>query len=155
MYIQALHRYQLKPDDQIPTDTRRSSAGSEHHDSGGSSPQQKGMPPWIRSLLIVGIMLAIWYLVPIFLSPGAQTNGQPVVEIPYSTFYQQVEAGNVKNAIIAGQEVTGELKQAVTVKDTQGTSQTVTHYRSTLLPGGDPHLATLLNEHQVEYQAKP
>ena len=87
-------------------------------------------------------MLAIWYLVPIFLSPGAQTNGQPVVEIPYSTFYQQVEAGNVKNAIIAGQEVTGELKQAVTVKDTQGTSQTVTHYRSTLLPGGDPHLAT-------------
>jgi cell division protease FtsH len=155
MYIQALHRYQLKPDDQIPTDPRRSTTGSEQHDSGGNRPQKKGMSPWMRSLLIVGVILASWYLVQIFFSPGAQTNGQPVVEIPYSTFYQQVEAGNVKNAIIAGQEVTGELKQAVTVKDTKGTTQTVILYRSTQLPNGDPHLVTLLNEHQVEYQAKP
>jgi cell division protease FtsH len=147
--------YHIQPDDQVPTDLRHSNTDSEGHNSGGSSPQHKGMPPWIRSLLIVGIMLAIWYLVPIFLSPGTQTNGQPVVEIPYSTFYQQVEAGNVKNAIIEGQEVTGEFKQAVTVKDTKGTPQTVSHYRSTQLPNGDPNLVTLLNEHQVEYQAKP
>jgi cell division protease FtsH len=155
MDIQALHRYQLKPDDQIPTAPRRSSAGSQHHDSAGNRPPQKGMPSWMRSLLLVGVMLAIWYLVPIFLSPGAQTNGQPVVEIPYSTFYQQVEAGNVKNAIIAGQEVTGELKQAVTVKDTKGTTQTVIHYRAIQLPNGDPNLVTLLNEHHAQYQAKP
>ncbi len=154
MYIQALHRYQFKPDDQIPTDPRRSSTGSEHHDSGGNRPQQKGMPSWMRSLLLVGIMLAIWYLVPIFLSPGAQTNGQPVIEIPYSTFYQQVEASNVKNAVIEGQEVTGEFKRAVTVKDTKGTPQTATQYRFTQLPNGDPNLVTLLNEHHVEYQAK-
>src|SRR4051794_23152585 len=96
--------YHIQPDDQVPTDLRHSTTDSEHHDSGDNRPQKKGMPPWIRSLLLVGIILAIWYLVPIFLSPGAQTNGQPVVEIPYSTFYQQVEAGNVKNAVIAGQE---------------------------------------------------
>ena len=154
MDIQALYRYQLKPDDQVPTDLGRSNTNNEGHNSSGNSLRQKGMPPWIRSLLLVGVMLAIWYLVPIFFSPGTQPNGQPVAEIPYSTFYQQVEAGNVKNAVIEGQEVTGEFKQAVTVKDTKGTSQTVSHYRATQLPNGDPNLVTLLNEHHVEYQAK-
>ena len=94
--------YHIQSDDQVPTDLGHSNNNSEGHNSGGSSPQHKGRPPWIRSLLMVGIMLAIWYLVPILLSPGTQTNGQPVVEIPYSTFYQKVEAGNVKNAIIEG-----------------------------------------------------
>jgi cell division protease FtsH len=147
-------QYQIKPDDQVPADLRRSNTNSEHHNS-GSSPQHKGRSPWIRYLIIVGIMLALWYLVPLFFSSGMQTNGQPAVEIPYSTFYQQVEAGNVKDAIIQGQEVSGAFKQAMTVKNTQGTSQTVTHYRTIQLPNGDPNLVTLLNEHQVEYQAKP
>src|SRR5437763_5886021 len=146
--------YHIKPDDQISSDLRRSNTASEGHNSGGNRPQHKGIPSWIRSLLIVGLILASWYLVQFFFSPGTQTNGQPVVEIPYSTFYQQVEAGNVKNAVIEGQEVIGEFKQAVTVKDTQGTSQTVSHYRTTQLSNGDPNLVTLLNEHQVEYQAK-
>src|SRR5579884_2613473 len=159
MNSQVFHAYQLKPDDQVSRDPGRSntgseSTGSESHNS-GSNPRPRGIPPWMRSLLMVGIMLAIWYLVLIFLPPGAQTNGQSVVEIPYSAFSQQLEAGNVKNAVLEGQEVTGEFKQAVTIKDTQGTAQTVTHYRAIQLPNGDPNLVPLLNEHQVEYQAKP
>ncbi|HET9918464.1 MAG TPA: ATP-dependent zinc metalloprotease FtsH [Ktedonobacteraceae bacterium] len=146
--------YQMKPDDRVPADLQRPNSESEGHNSGGS-PQQKGMPPWMRSLLIIGIFLATWYLAQTFLLSGTQTNGQPVVEIPYSTFYQQLEAGNVKNALIEGQNVTGELKQAVKVNDTKGTPQTATLYHVKLLPDGDPNLVKLLNEHHVEYQAKP
>src|SRR5579875_3569452 len=114
MNSQVFHAYQLKPDDQVSRDPGRSntgseSTGSESHNS-GSNPRPRGIPPWMRSLLMVGIMLAIWYLVLIFLPPGAQTNGQSVVEIPYSAFSQQLEAGNVKNAVLEGQEVTGEFK---------------------------------------------
>jgi hypothetical protein len=87
MDIQALHRYQFKSDGQVPTDLGRSNTNNEGHNSGGNSPQHKGMPPRIPSLLIVDVMLAIWYLVPIFflivhecsqirlMKPGKQVPG--------------------------------------------------------------------------------
>ncbi len=82
-------------------------------------------------------------------------SGQPVGEVPYSAFYQQVQAGNVKDATFQGQDITGEFKNALSLTDANGNPVLTTQYHLTQLPNGDPNLVALLNRYHVQYQAKP
>ena len=109
----------------------------------------------MRSLIIFGVVLVAWYLFQPLFFQGSNMSGQNVGEVPYSTFYQQVMAGNVKSATFQGQEITGDLRSAIQLTDANGNLVLTTHYYLTQLPNGDPNLIPLLNKYHVEYQAKP
>src|SRR5207245_2561642 len=122
--------------------------------SNGGSPRNNRRQGLRLFLLIVGIVLIFWALPQIF-SQGSNVNGQNVGEVPYSTFYQQVQAGNVKDATFQGQDITGSFKNALSLSDVNGDPVLTTQYHLTQIPNGDPHLIPLLNQYHVQYQAKP
>jgi len=90
-----------------------------------------------------------------FFSQGSSGNEQSVGEVPYSAFYRQVQADNVKDATFQGQDITGDFKNALSLTDANGNPLLTNHYHLTQIPNGDPNLITLLNTYQVQYQAKP
>lgn len=154
MDAQAIYMYQRNPNEQGPNGSQRPNNGSNGNN--GSGPNKNStMSLIVRSLLIVVALLLGWYIFQYF-TQSSNTNGQTTIEVPYSTFYQQVKDGNVKAVVFQGQDVTGDFKNAVTVPDTNGGApKTSTHFHFTQLPNGDPNLVPLLNANQVNYQAKP
>jgi len=109
----------------------------------------------VRTLIIVGVLLLGWYLFQYFFSSGSSSSNPNTIEIPYSTFYQQVQDGNVKDVAFQSQDVNGDFKTPVTVTDTSGAQKTGTSFHFTQLPNGDPNLVTLLNKYHVSYKALP
>src|SRR6266567_5304754 len=105
------------PDDQGPTGQRPSHHPSNGDDTNGNHPRKKGISQLIAVLLIVvlGFVLRAGFLA--LACPGSNMNGQPVGELPYSTFYQQIIDGNVKNATFQGQDITGSLRNAIPLTD--------------------------------------
>src|SRR5437588_9421589 len=149
MDTQVTHLYQRAPQEQGPSGGQRSNKGSD-----GGSPRNNNRQGWKISLLIAGIVLAFWVL-PLLFAQGAQAPGQPVGELPYSAFYQQVQAGNVKDATFQGQDITGDFKHAVSLTAANGNPVLATQYHLTQFPNGDPNLIALLNQHHVQFQTKP
>src|SRR2546423_12396524 len=149
MGTQVTHLYQRAPQEQGPSGGQRSNKGSD-----GGSPRNNNRQGWKISLLIAGIVLAFWVL-PLLFAQGAQAPGQPVGELPYSAFYQQVQAGNVKDATFQGQDITGDFKHAVSLTAADGNPVLATQYHLTQFPNGDPNLIALLNQHHVQFQTKP
>lgn len=157
MDAQALSLYQRNPNDQGPGGPSPRPNNSRNGNNGGG-PGVGGTSFLFRTLLIVGAILLSWYLFQFFTQPSSGSQ-QNVVEIPYSTFYQQVQNDNVKMAVFQGQDVTGEFKTAV--QDPNNPAKSSTSYHFTLLPVsdpahyGDPSLIQLLLQHNVSFQAKP
>src|SRR6266568_2682299 len=158
MDTQARHLYQRNPNEQGPNSPQAPNNGSNGNRNGnnGGPPRFTGSALIVPSLIIVGVILLGWYLFQYFFNPGSSSNSTNVIEVPYSTFYQQVQAGNVQSVTFQGQDANGQFKQPVTVTDTSsGTSKTGTTFHFTQLPNGDPNLTTLLNTYHVSYSAKP
>ena len=158
MDAQAIHLYQRNPNEQGPNSPQAPNNGSNGNRNGNNSgpPRFSGSALIVRSLIIIGVILLGWYLFQYFFNPSSTSTSSNTIEIPYSTFYQQVQAGNVKSVTFQGQDATGEFKQPVTVTDTSsGTSKTGTSFHFTQLTNGDPNLTTLLNKYHVSYSAKP
>jgi cell division protease FtsH len=157
MDAQALYMYQRNPNDQGPGGLPPRPNNGGNGNNGGSS-GGGGTSFLFRTLLIVGAILLSWYLFQFFTQPSSGSQ-QNVVEIPYSTFYQQVQNDNVKTAVFQGQDVTGDFKAAV--QDPNNSTKSSIHYHFTLLPVsdpahyGDPSLIQLLLQHGVSVQAKP
>jgi cell division protease FtsH len=108
----------------------------------------------MRALILVGVVLLGWYLIQFF-TQGSGTSSNPnAIEIPYSTFYQQVQAGNIKDVTFQGQDAYGDFKQSTTITDINGNVKTGTSFHFTQLPNGDPNLTKLLNQYHVNYTAK-
>ena len=107
---------------------------------------------------IILVALLIWNFFS-FLGTNS-TN----VEIPYSTFIDQVEGGNVKTVLIKGDEISGTFNEAITwpqstpVATTTSvpSDQTPQNYLNfiSLFPEtvGDPNLMALLEKNAVEVQ---
>ncbi|HEX6553994.1 MAG TPA: ATP-dependent metallopeptidase FtsH/Yme1/Tma family protein, partial [Ktedonobacteraceae bacterium] len=152
MDTQVVHMYQRDPKDQSPTGQR--SSGDGGNDSNGGSPRNNGKQVLKLSLLIIGIVLISWSFIQFF-SQGSSGNEQSVGEIAYSAFYQQVQAGNVKDATFQGQDITGDFKNALSLRDANGDPVLTKQYHLTQFPNGDPNLIALLNTYHVQYQAKP
>jgi cell division protease FtsH len=149
MDTQVAHLYQRAPQEQGPSGRQRSNNGSN-----GGSPRNNTGRGWKIVLLIAGIVLVFWAF-PLLFAQGAHVPGQPVGELPYSAFYQQVQAGNVKDATFQGQDITGDFKHALSLTDANGNPVLTNQYHLTQIPNGDPNLITLLNTYHVQYQAKP
>ena len=158
MDAQAIHLYQRNPNEQGPNSPQGPNNGSNGNKNGnnGGPPRFTGSALIVRSLIIIGVILLGWYLFQYFFNPSTSSTSTNTIEIPYSTFYQQVQAQNVKDVTFQGQDANGNFKQPVTVTDTStGTSKTGTSFHFTQLPNGDPNLTTLLNANHVSYTAKP
>jgi len=155
MDTQLMHIFQHPPNDQEPLGRQRSNNPGNGDNTNGTSPGKKEPSPLRTFLLIVGMvaLLGAGYL--FLFGQSSDMSGQPVGEVPYSAFYQQVQAGNVKDATFQGQDITGEFKNALSLTDANGDPVLTTQYHLTQLPNGDPNLVALLNRYHVQYQAKP
>src|SRR5260221_4832447 len=151
MYTQVTHLYQRGPHDQSPTGQQHSNNGS--NGSNGGSPRNNNRQALKFSLIILGIVFILW-AVALSFSQGSNVQHN-VGELPYSAFYQQVQAGNVKDVTFQGQDITGDFKNAISLNDADGNPVLTTQFHLIQLPNGDPNLITLLNQYHVQYQAKP
>ena len=106
----------------------------------------------MRSLLIVVVVLLGWGLFQYF-TQSSNSGSQDVLEVPYSTFYQQVKLDNVQSVVFQAQDATGSFKNPITVPGSNNGLPSK-HFHFTQLPNGDPTLIPLLNQHHVSYQAK-
>ena len=153
MDAQAIYMYQNTPNDQRPGGSQR--PGNGGNGSNGGGPRDTGTSILIRSILIMVVVLVGWYLFQYFTQANnSSTSGPNVLEVPYSTFYQQVQQGNVDTAVFQGQDVTGTFKNAITLTDASGTPRTSTQYHFLQMPNGDPTLTALLIKNNVKFQVK-
>jgi cell division protease FtsH len=109
-------------------------------------PQKPLVPAWVWWVLFAALL--IWNVVA-FLVP----HGEPTIQLSYSSFLQQVQAGNVQTVTINGQAVTGTLKKAIPVPNVtptagpngQSSPPPVSSSFSTVIPEqNDPTLLPLL-----------
>ncbi|MGH7660176.1 MAG: ATP-dependent zinc metalloprotease FtsH [Vulcanimicrobiaceae bacterium] len=108
-------------------------------------PQPPRRPSAWWWLLIVVVLLA-WNLIAFMTSHSAET-----VTLPYSTFVQQVNAGDVSAVTISGATITGTLKKAYREKNHAYMTF------STAYPAevGDRGLLPLLETHKVQVSVNP
>jgi len=114
--------------------------------------------PWFLWILLIGLM--IWNVMT-YLSVVS-----PAVEIPYSTFIDQVKAGNVSTVTITGNQISGTFLKSfewpaasqgsTSANDLQSTEPQSYSEFVTLFPDsvGDPSLLTLLEEKNIEIQVQ-
>jgi cell division protease FtsH len=76
------------------------------HSSSPQLPPRPLLPSWAWWLLLAGTL--IWNLYALFAPKTA-----PTVALPYTTFVQQVQAGNVASVTMTGQNIEGTLKQPI------------------------------------------
>jgi cell division protease FtsH len=155
MDTQLAHMYQRNSNRPGQAGLQRLNDASNGDGHNGNHPHKKWSSPLRAFLLLIGIVsiLAAWYL--LLNGQASKMHVQPVGELAYSSFYQQVQAGNVTNATFQGQDITGNLREAISLTGANGDTMLTKQYHLTQLPGGDPNLIALLNKFHVRYQAKP
>jgi len=117
MDAQAHYMFQRNPNDAGPNAPQRVGGGGNGN---GGPPSRSGMSVLVRTLVIIAIVLLGWYLFQYFFSQGSGDGSSDALEIPYSTFYDEVTSGNVRDVVFQGQDVTGNFKDSVAVTDATG-----------------------------------
>ncbi len=153
MDAQAIYMYQNNPNDPTSRGSQRPGNGSNNGNNSGG-PKDSGSSLLIRSIIIIVVLLVGWYLFEVFTSSNNSSSAN-VIEIPYSTLYQQVEDNNVDSLVFQGQDATGTLKSDITIRDVNGNTKTGDQFHFTQLSDGDPKLTELLIAKQVNFSAKP
>jgi len=157
MDAQANYLYQRNPNDAGPSGPQRQGPGGGNGDGNGNnggSSGPSGMSWLVRSVIIIAIVLVGWYLITYFMSSGS-SNSSNTIEIPYSTFQQQLQGGNVKDVTFQGQDVNGTFKSSTQITDVNGNAKKGTNFHFTQLANSDPALVGELLQYNVTYQAKP
>ncbi len=106
-----------------------------------------GWPWWV---LLLVFLAANWLLVP-YLFPEKPNR----ITIPYTTFKQQIEAGNVVEITSQGDAVQGTFRQPVTYPPTGDDQRTSTQFETRLPTFADPGLEALLDSKGVVINARP
>jgi hypothetical protein len=115
MDIQALHMYQRNSNEQGQPGRQRHDNSGNGDDNKGDNPRKKGISPLRVSLLIIALV-SVLEAGSLFLNgQGSNMNGQPVGELPYSTFYQQVMDGNVRMTFQG--DIKGDFKNVLTIME--------------------------------------
>ncbi len=149
MDAQAIYMFQRNPNESGPNGSQRPNNGSNN---GGGPPKNTMMPLIARTLLIAVGILVIWGLFQYF-TQSSNNTPKDLLEVPYSTFYQQVQQDNVHNVVFQGQDATGTFNNAITVPGSNNGLPSK-NFHFTQLPNGDPTLIPLLNQHHIAYEAK-
>lgn len=113
-------------------------------------------PPW-RNWIVPAVLLLIiaWTIFRVPDMFGAGSAGQSI-EIPYSTFYEQVTAQNVSQVLIQENTVQGQFRNPVQwPPDAEGAPE-YARFTTTLLPSvlEDSQLANALRENNVTIVAR-
>jgi cell division protease FtsH len=151
MDAQATYMFQRNPNEQGPNGSPRPNNSNNGNGNGGPN-NNITRSLIMRSLLIVVVVLLGWGLFQYF-TQSSNSGPQDVLEVPYSTFYQQVKLDNVQSVVFQAQDATGSFKNPITVPGSNNGLPSK-HFHFTQLPNGDPTLIPLLNQHHVSYQAK-
>ena len=112
-------------------------------------PGQAGCGRWGLLWLLVLPMIAFWLWGA--LGPGGQQG--PMVE--YSTFRAQLEAGNVSNVLVSGDQIQGTLREPATIENEAGAEVEYTEFTTYLPSFGDEQLLSLLQEQGVALETRP
>jgi cell division protease FtsH len=149
MDAQAKYMFQRNPNEPGSNGSQR----PNNDGSNGSGPPKNTMMPLIiRTLLIAVGVLVIWGLFQYF-TQSSNNTPKDLLEVPYSTFYIQVQLDNVQNLVLQGQDANGVFKNAITVPGSNNGLPSK-NFHFTQLPNGDPTLIPLLNDHHITYEAK-
>jgi len=143
--------FQRNPNEQGPNGSPRPNNSNNGNGNGGPN-KNITRSLIMRSLLIVVVVLLGWGLFQYF-TQSSNSGPQDVLDVPYSTFYQQVKLDNVQSVVFQAQDATGSFKNPITVPGSNNGLPSK-HFHFTQLPNGDPTLIPLLNQHHVSYQAK-
>jgi cell division protease FtsH len=123
-------------------------------------PNEPNSPPpfwssWSRVFIIVLAVMLFWNVFSMGASGGAGLT------LSYSEFLSQVQAGNVAQVELAGQEIRGQLVNPITPPSgTQGgglfsqAPSEISRFTSTVPALGDDQLLPLLREQNVEITAR-
>ncbi len=101
--------------------------------------------------------LILWlFILFILLGPWIASLFSPKgFAISYSAFRSQLEAGNVQKVIVQGEKISGELKNPVQEKTTDGKSATYKQFLTYVPSFGDNNLLPLLEAQKVDVVTLP
>lgn len=111
--------------------------------------------PGVRFLLLVALAFLLWNVFGTSYEPAT-------LNLPYSTFLEQVRAGNVTTVEMVGQRVTGKLAEPIAPpanvevsggRPLTGDPEEVGRFRTTIPASGDERLLPLLEREGVLIQA--
>src|SRR5919202_4001146 len=91
-------------------------------------PQGNQRPPvlgWPWMLLLLIFLAANWVVVPLFFPEKSNR-----VTVPYTTFREQIEAGNVAEITSQGDAIQGAFREAVTYPPTGDNQKTATQFET-------------------------
>lgn len=98
----------------------------------------------------------LWFLLALALLPLVWSRffGQEGIELSYSTFRQEVRAGNVASVTLRGERIEGELETAVE-QTVNGETRSDTQFYAYVPAVGSEDLVALLEQHEVELNVEP
>src|SRR6202043_3437448 len=96
MDVGTKYMYQRNPNDRPNIPPRPNPNGGNNGDGNGGPPRRSGTSLVVRTLIILGLLLLGWYLIQFF-TQGSSSSNPNAIEIPYSTFYQEVTDNKVKD----------------------------------------------------------
>ena len=137
-----------------PTTPRPRPPGPEQPRHGGQNEQKR--PFWLSPRLswpwaLLLIFLAVnWFAAPL-LAPDQPDR----VTVPYTTFKEQVQAGNVAEITTRGEAIQGTFKQSVSYPPSGDNQKTSTRFETRVPPFVDPALEALLSSQHVVINARP
>jgi cell division protease FtsH len=114
--------------------------------------------PWQRVLLVMALVVVVNIVFIAIFPPEAP---EPVAEIAYSQFKQELRNGRVGEVTLQGENLNGTFAPAVTLTSDQVMSgkfegeRSFSRFHINLPPVEDPELLPLLEQHQVKVQVKP
>lgn len=94
-----------------------------------------------RWLLLIVVGLILWQVAEFFFTGSAATGA---CSLPYSTFYQELQAGQVKSVTIQNDQATGNLSQSI--KCPTDSSTTTASFQTTIPTDNQNLLAQLDNQ---------
>jgi cell division protease FtsH len=86
---------------------------------------------------------------------GGFGRGVQATEVSYSTFRQQLRAGNVKQVTVQGERIEGTLKEPAQKETARGKPVEYTQFVTYLPSFGDEALLSLLETQKVEIETEP
>src|SRR5438128_12457285 len=109
MDAQAIYMYQRGPNDQGPNGSQRPNLNNGSNGNNGGGPGKKGTSSvLVRSLLIAVVVLLAWGLFTFF-TQSSSSSTQDVLDVPYSTFYNQVQNNNAQVVVLLGTTYTRSI----------------------------------------------
>ncbi len=117
----------------------------------GTSPTRRGS--WLRWLIFIVVINLLFYAPLLF----GSSSGQPTINLPYTSFLQQVQQGHVKDVTLTGNAVSGDFKTPLRQPQSGSGNTTVAYsqFTSYVPETGDPNLLPLLEKNSVQVTAQP